>query len=141
MFGEDLAAQLGLIFALSAITLTMVTGNPIYDAIGSIGIGVLLVMIAILIGREVKDLLVGQGVDPLIDQQMRQWLTQHQDVIQLYNLLTLQLGPDVMVAVKVQMSNELSGPQMIAQINAIEAEFKQQYPQVVWLFFEPDCDN
>jgi len=141
VFGEDLAAQLGLVFALSAIILTMVTGNPIYDAIGSIGIGVLLVVIAILIAREVKDLLVGQGVDPLIEQQMRQSLTEHPHVVQLYNLLTLQLGPDVMVAVKVQMNDELSARQMINQINAIEAQFKQQYPQVAWLFFEPDCNN
>ena len=141
VFGEDLAAQIGLIFALGAIILTMITGNPIYDAIGSIGIGVLLIVIAILIAREVKDLLVGQGVDPLVEKKMRDFLSQHSDITQLYSLLTLQLGPDVMVAIKAQMDTELSSKEMINKINATELAFKQQFPEVVWLFFEPDCKD
>lgn len=141
IFGEDLAAQVGLVFALTAIVMTMVTGNPIYDAIGSIAIGVLLIVIAILIAREVKDLLVGQGVDPLIDSAMRDFLKQRADIDQVYNCLTLQLGPDVMVSIKAQMVKGLSGEEMIERINATEVAFKQQFPQVVWLFFEPDCKD
>jgi len=60
VFGEDLAALLGLIFALIALSATMITGNPVYDALGSIMIGLLLIVIAILVGREVKALLVGR---------------------------------------------------------------------------------
>ncbi len=141
VFGEDLAAQVGLVFALGAIVLTMITGNPIYDAIGSIGIGVLLIIIAILIGREVKDLLIGQGVDPIIDKEMREFLANRDDIVELYNVLTMQLGPDVMVAIKAKMNTELSAQQMIEQINQTEADFKQQFPQVLWLFFEPDCKD
>ena len=103
----------------------MVTGNPIYDAIGSIGIGVLLIIIAILIRREVKDLLIGQGVDPIIDRQMREFLANRDDIVELYNVLTMQLGPDVMVAIKAKMNTELSAQQMIEQINQTEADFKQ----------------
>ena len=125
VFGEDLAAQVGLVFALGAIVLTMITGNPIYDAIGSIGIGVLLIIIAILIGREVKDLLIGQGVDPIIDKEMREFLANRDDIVELYNVLTMQLGPDVMVAIKAKMNTELSAQQMIEQINQTEADFKQ----------------
>ena len=103
----------------------MVTGNPIYDAIGSIGIGVLLIIIAILIRREVKDLLIGQGVNPIIDRQMREFLANRDDIVELYNVLTMQLGPDVMVAIKAKMNTELSAQQMIEQINQTEADFKQ----------------
>ncbi|NRA84656.1 MAG: hypothetical protein HRU22_13065 [Gammaproteobacteria bacterium] len=105
--------------------MTMVTGNPIYDAIGSIGIGVLLIIIAILIRREVKDLLIGQGVNPIIDRQMREFLANRDDIVELYNVLTMQLGPDVMVAIKAKMNTELSAQQMIEQINQTEADFKQ----------------
>jgi len=141
VFGEDIAAQAGLVFALGAIGLTMVTGNPIYDAIGSIVIGILLVVIAILVAREVKDLLIGQGVDPLIDQEMREFLQQQSQVAKVYNMLTLQLGNDVMVAIKAQMPKDLSGQEQVDAINKTEAAFKAQFPQVLWLFFEPDCKD
>lgn len=141
VFGEDLAAQLGLVFALGAIILTMVTGNPIYDAIGSIGIGVLLIVIAVLVAREVKDLLIGQGVDPFIDKEMREFLDQQKSVEHVFNMLTLQMGEDVMVAIKAKMPENLSGTELIAAINEVEKAFKQQFPQVLWLFFEPDCKD
>jgi len=141
VFGEDLAAQLGLIFALCAIGLTMITGNPIYDAIGSIVIGILLIIVAILVGKEVKDLLIGQGVSPDVDEQMRSYMTKQPHVVQVYNMLTMQLGDDVMVAVKAQMDKGLSGIEQVEAINAAEAAFKQQFPQVMWLFFEPDCKD
>jgi len=141
VFGEDLAAQMGLVFALAAIGLTMITGNPIYDAIGSIVIGILLIIIAILVAREVKDLLVGQGVDPLVDVKMREFLHNQPQVRGIYNMLTLQLGNDVMVAIKAQMPAGLSGKEQIDAINQTEAAFKAEFPQVLWLFFEPDCKD
>jgi len=141
VFGEDVAAQAGLVFALCAIGLTMITGNPIYDAIGSIVIGILLIIIAILVAREVKDLLIGQGVDPLVDQEMREFLKQQSQITQVYNLLTLQLGNDVMVAIKAQMPKGQSGQELIDAINQTEVAFKEKFPQVLWLFFEPDCKD
>ncbi len=64
VFGEDIAALLGLTFALVAVGLVILTGNPVFDALGSIVIGVLLIIIALMIGIQVKRLLIGQGVDP-----------------------------------------------------------------------------
>jgi cation diffusion facilitator family transporter len=64
VFGEDIAALLGLVFALAAVTATFLTGNPLWDALGTIMIGVLLIVIAFFIAIEVKDLLIGQSVDP-----------------------------------------------------------------------------
>lgn len=138
IFGEDLAALLGLVFALVAVSLTMLSGNPVYDAVGTVGIGVLLIVIAVLIGVEVKSLLIGQGVEPLTDREMREFLSARQEVAELLNLLTMQLGDRVMVALKARMAPAASADAMIDAINLVEADFRRQFPQVMWLFFEPD---
>jgi cation diffusion facilitator family transporter len=141
VFGEDLAALLGLSFALIAIILTIITGNPAYDAMGSIFIGGLLIVIAFLIGIEVQALLIGQSVEPRQRTQMLDFLQQRDEIDQVFNLLTLQLGNDVMVAVKAKMANVDSAKSLIKAINICEAELKQAFPQVLWLFFEPDIED
>lgn len=141
IFGEDLAALLGLIFALVAVVATMITGNPVYDAIGSIGIGVLLIVIAVFIAVEVKALLIGQGVEPRVKEEMLKFLGERPEIKKVYNLLTLQLGPDVMVAVKAEMSRFLSPRDMIDDINRVEAALRAQFPDVRWCFFEPDASD
>lgn len=139
IFGEDLAALLGLVFALLAVVATMITGNPVYDAIGSIGIGVLLIVIAVFIAIEVKALLIGQGVDPQTKAQMLKFLESQPEIKRVFNLLTLQLGPDVMVAIKAEMSRYLSPKDMIDDINRVEAALRKEFPDVRWCFFEPDA--
>jgi cation diffusion facilitator family transporter len=141
VFGEDLAALLGLSFALIAIILTIITGNPAYDAMGSISIGVLLVVIAFLIGIEVQALLIGQSVEPEKRVQMLKFLETQAEIDQVFNLLTLQLGKDVMVAVKAKMAKTDSAEALVGAINRCETAFKKAYPQVLWLFFEPDLKD
>jgi cation diffusion facilitator family transporter len=141
VFGEDLAALLGLCVALIAITLTIITGNPAYDAIGSISIGILLVVIAFVIGIEVKALLIGQSMEPEQRIQMLQFLQKQDEIDQVFNLLTLQLGKDVMVAVKAKMVKMDSAESLVKAINRCEVALKQAFPQVLWLFFEPDIEN
>lgn len=138
VFGEDFAALLGLVFALFAVGLTMATGNPFYDALGSIVIGSLLVLIAICIGIEVKSLLIGQGVEPDLKKKMVASLEEEDKVAEVLNLLTFQLGNDVMVAVKARMHKCESADEMIAAINACEQRFRSHFPETLWLFFEPD---
>lgn len=140
VFGEDLAALLGLCFALFALLLTMLTGNPIYDALGSVVIGVLLVVIAVALSIEVKSLLIGQGVEPEILAEMRSYLEAQEEVEQIIHILTLQLGDDVMVAVKAKMTGFASPEAMVQGINRCEKALKQQFPQVLWSFFEPDLE-
>jgi len=141
VFGEDLAALLGLCFALIAITLTIFTGNPVYDALGSISIGVLLVVIAFLIGIEVQALLIGQSVESEQRVRMLKFLETQAEIDQVFNLLTLQLGKDVMVAVKAKMAKTDSAEALVEAINRCETAFKKAYPQVLWLFFEPDLKD
>lgn len=141
VFGEDLAALLGLCLALVAIMLTIITGNPVFDAMGSISIGVLLVVIAFLIGIEVQALLIGQSVAPEQRIQMLEFLQKQNEIEQVFNLLTLQLGKDVMVAVKAKMIKLDSAESLVEAINRCEVALKKTFPQVLWLFFEPDLKD
>jgi cation diffusion facilitator family transporter len=141
IFGEDLAALLGLMFAFIAVSITWATGDPMYDAIGSIVIGVLLLIVAILVGIEVKAMLVGQGVEDHIKRDMIHYVEQQPNIDKVYNMLTLQMGKDVMVAVKARMKPANSDLALIESINQTEALFRKQFPQVTFLFFEPDIHD
>ena len=138
IFGEDLAALGGLVLALGFIGLTMFTGSPVWDAVGSICIGVLLVLVAILVGVEVKALLVGQSAEPHVLARMRAHLEGQPQVAQLYSVITQQLGNEIMVAVKARMQPLGSDVALIEAINAVERGLREAFPKVRWIFFEPD---
>lgn len=138
IFGEDLAALLGLVLALIAVILTVVTGNPIWDAIGTVCIGALLIIVAVFVAIEVKAMLIGQSVDPLRQQQIREFLDARPEVARVISLITLQLGNEVMVSVQAQMREEHSVAGLTEQINTVERAMKQAFPEVRWSFFEPD---
>ncbi len=136
--GEDLAALAGLVLALAAVLATIVTGNPLYDALGTIAIGAVLIVVAVMVSIEVKSLLIGESADPEIQDAMRATLVARAEVAEVYRMITLQLGNDLMVSVKARMSEQQSAMQLIDDINRVEAAFKASYPQVRWMFFEPD---
>ncbi|QWP76150.1 cation diffusion facilitator family transporter [Lysobacter sp. K5869] len=138
IFGEDLAALLGLVLALIAVMLTVLTGNPIWDAIGTVCIGALLIIVAVFVAIEVKAMLIGQSVDPLRQQQIREFLDARPEVARVISLITLQLGNEVMVSVQAQMREEHSVAGLTEQINTVERAMKQAFPEVRWSFFEPD---
>ncbi len=138
IFGEDFAALSGLAFALVAVVATVLTGNPAWDAIGTIAIGVLLVVVAIFVAIEVKDLLIGQSVDPDREREIRRFIEARPEVARVMNLITLQLGNDVMVSVQAQMREAAGALALVAQINEVERAMKQAFPEVRWSFFEPD---
>jgi cation diffusion facilitator family transporter len=138
VFGEDIAALLGLVFALVAIVATYLTGNPLWDALGTISIGVLLIVIAFFVAIEVKDLLIGQSVDPSTLTEMRAFLSERPEINEVFNLLTMQFGPDAMVAIKARMNPAGTELDLIAAINRVESDFRSRFGMVTWLFFEPD---
>ena len=82
--GEDIAALGGLVFALIALLLAIATGNPIFDALGSFVIGVLLIVVAMLIVREVKSLIVGESADPLVHAGIEQFIAARPDVEKIW---------------------------------------------------------
>ena len=138
IFGEDLAALLCLMFALLAVIATMVTGNPLWDAIGTIGIGALLIIVAVFVAIEVKAMLIGQSVDPERQAQIKQFLDGRPEIDEVLNLITLQLGNEAMVATKARMRETRDMDSAIAEINRVEKAMKQAFPEVQWSFFEPD---
>jgi cation diffusion facilitator family transporter len=139
IFGEDLAALLGLVFALVAVVATMVTGNPLWDAIGTIGIGALLIIVAVFVAIEIKAMLIGQSVDPERQRQIRQFLDGRPEIIRVISVITMQLGNEAMVSVQAQMREERDVRALVEQINTIERAMKQAFPEVRWSFFEPDA--
>lgn len=141
ILGEDLAALFGLTLAFVAVTVTWITGNPLWDALGSIGIGVLLIVVAVLVGVEVKQMLIGQGVERELHQEMIDMLQAQPGLEKVLNLLTMQMGPDVMVAVKARMKPAGSEAALLAAINRTEAAFRDRFPKVAFLFFEPDSHD
>ena len=139
IFGEDLAALLGLAFALLAVVATMVTGDPVYDAIGSLGIGALLITVAIFVAIEIKAMLIGQSVEPIQREAIRQFITGRPEIKQVFSLITLQMGNDIMVAVQAEMTEpDASTAVNIQRINETEKALKLAFPEVRWSFFEPD---
>jgi cation diffusion facilitator family transporter len=138
VFGEDLAALGGLVIALLFIALSVLTGNPTWDAVGSIVIGVLLIVVAVLVGVETKALLVGQSAEPQVVVAIRSHLSAQPEVAQVYNLLTQQLGADLMVAVKARMTPQPSDLALVEAINRVEQTVREKFPSVRWMFFEPD---
>ncbi len=141
VFGEDLAALLGLSLAMCALLAAIATGNPVYDAWGSMAIGLLLIVVALMIGVEIKALLVGQGVEAHTRAEMIAFLESEPAIDEVFNVLTLQLGRDVMVAVKAKMHERTGAKKLVADINHTESLFRQRFPQVQWLFFEPDVED
>jgi cation diffusion facilitator family transporter len=138
VFGEQVAALLGLVFALIAVAATMVTGNPDYDALGTLGIGALLIVVAVFVAVEVKALLIGQSVSPARRKAICEFLNARPEIRTVYNVITLQLGNDIMVAVQAGMDPDMRAADLVTQINGIEVEMKRTFPEVKWSFFEPD---
>ena len=141
VLGEDIAALLGLSFALIAVLLSVITGNPVFDAIGSIGIGVLLVFISFFLAIKVKSLLIGQSTDDETRNEIINFLETRPEIEKILNLITIQLGPQIMVAVKARMRETDSVGQLIKNINTCEAELKKHNPAINWVFFEPDIED
>ena len=141
VFGEDVAALFGLVFALLAVTATWLTGNPVWDAIGTISIGALLIVVAVFVAIEVKELLIGQSVDPQLLDEMGEFLRARPEVEEVYSLLTMQFGPDAMVAVKARMVPTGSERALVETINQLERAFRERFDSIAWLFFEPDVED
>jgi cation diffusion facilitator family transporter len=137
ILGEDFAALLGLALALIAVLMTMVTGNPMWDGLGSMWIGVILIVVAAGIGNEIMALLIGQSADPETVKAIRRFVEQHEGVDTVFRVLTLQLGTSLMVSLKLKLKAVTAG-ELISRINEIEVALRIEFPEIQWLFVEPD---
>ena len=138
VLGEDLAALLGLVVAFAFLGLAVITGNSMFDALGSITIGVILVCVSIFIAIRIKGLIVGRSAEDDLQHGIRAEVAANAGIDDLLNAITLQLGPQVMLALKVRMHAGLSIEQAVDHLNQLERSIKAKFPEVAWCFVEPD---
>lgn len=138
VFGEDLAALVGLLIAFCFVAIASVTGNPFYDALGSMCIGVLLIVVATFVGIRVQSLLLGRSADPDIAQAIEQFISADPDIETVFNVITLQMGQKIMLAAKILMRPDLTVTNASNKINTLETKLKDRFPEIGWCFIEPD---
>ena len=136
---EDVAALLGLAFAFVGVGLTIITGNSMWDAIGTLAIGVLLVTVAVILGIETKSLLVGEGATLEDDTRIREVFNASDRVESLIHMKTLYLGPDeLMVAAKVAFAPKSKLGDVALSINELESAIRAAVPAARVIYIEPD---
>jgi cation diffusion facilitator family transporter len=135
---EDSGAITGLLFALIGITLAEVTGNARWDALGSIGIGLLLGVIAVVLAIEMKSLLIGEAVSPEVDASIRAAILDGPEVARIIHLRTSHLGPDdVVLAAKLEFTCDTTAA-LAGAIDTVEARVRASSPIIRLIFLEPD---
>lgn len=138
VFGEDIAALLGLALALIFVALAAATGNPMFDALGSMCIGAVLIVVSVFLFLRVQSLLVGRSADPVVQQLIEEIINEQAEIEELLNTITFQLGPDTMLAAKIKFRPDTDLATAVDSINALEKRLKERVPELKWCFVEPD---
>jgi cation diffusion facilitator family transporter len=137
---EDIAALAGLAIALVALTATAITGNPVYDALGTLAVGALLCVVAVLVLLEVKSMSAGESVSPALEAEIRAFVETQPEVEHVVNMITQDYGTYIMVALKVKMKRMPSDIALVSAINDVEERMQRRFtaPRLRFSFFEPD---
>ncbi len=138
ILGEDCAALVGLTLALAGLGVAALTGDPVYDAMGSMAIGMVLILVSLFIAFHIRTLIVGRSAEPELVGVIREVIKEDERIEDLLNLITLQFGPDVMVAAKLRLPARLTVQEAVESINRLERRIKRAVPAVRWCFMEPD---
>ncbi|MBT2445469.1 cation diffusion facilitator family transporter [Streptomyces sp. ISL-36] len=136
---EDLGALVGLVLALAGVSLALATGDGLWDGIGTLCIGVLLILIAIILAAETKSLLLGEaaGVDEV--KRIEEAVVDGETVTRLIHMRTLHLGPEeLLVAAKVAVQHDDTATEVAAAINAAEERIRAAVPIARVIYLEPD---
>ena len=135
---EDLGAMFGLVFALIAVVLAEVTGEPRWDGVGTLVIGVLLGIIAIVLAIEMKSLLIGESATEEDRARLRAALDDSPEIDRVVDIRTQHLGPEeLLVAAEVDFADHLSADQMPAAVAAVEARLRAVVPAATHVYLEP----
>ena len=141
VLGEDFAAILGLVLAFGFLTAALITDNPIYDAYGSICIGIVLIAVAIFVAFRIQSLLIGKSAEPELQDLIKELIAADENIDHLFNAITMQFGPRVMLAAKIKMDDNITVGEAAEHINALERNIKAAFPEVGWCFIEPDTTD
>jgi cation diffusion facilitator family transporter len=136
---EDFAALIGLALALCGVVLTWVTGNGRWDGAGSLGIGVLLGCVAVILAVEMKSLLIGESADADVERAIVAALEDGPEVERVIHLRTLHVGPEtLLVAAKIAVSRDQSTAALVAGIDTAERRVRAAVPIAELIYLEPD---
>lgn len=136
---EDLGAEVGLIIALAAVSTTLVTDDPMWDGIGTLSIGILLTVIAIILAKEMKSLLLGETASDKVEVSIKDAIEADEQVDALIHLRTQHIGPDeLLVGAKVSFAASLTVPGLASAVNRVEASVRRVVPQARVMYIEPD---
>jgi cation diffusion facilitator family transporter len=139
IFGEDFAAVLGLALALIAVGVAWLTGDPMWDAVGTLAIGAVLIGVAVFLAVEIKSLLLGEAADPGLVKVIEEVAAEDARILKVLRALTVQQGPgEIMVACKLQFKDDLVAGVVVDAINQFEKRLQARSPEVKWSFVEPD---
>ena len=139
---EDTGALIGLMFALTGVGLTMLTGQPVWDGIGTVAIGVLLGLIAVILMIEMHSLLIGEGATSQEDRAIRTALEQTDNIDRLIHIRTQYLGPEeLLVGAKIALAADTDLATVAATIDAAEEAVRAAVPAVTVIYLEPDLDR
>ncbi len=141
VLAEDNAAIIGLLLAFGFVSVAVITGDPVYDAAGSICIGVVLILISIFVATRIKALIIGKSAEPELQEIINSIIANDDAIDNVLNTITVQFGPEVMLAAKIKMHSGISIEMAVERINALEQKIKERVPQVGWCFIEPDCQQ
>ncbi|MCB1592911.1 MAG: cation transporter [Alphaproteobacteria bacterium] len=137
---EDIAAMSGLLVALIGLTLALVTGNPFWDGVASVGIGLVLGLTAVFLAYETKGLLIGEAANPEIVRDVREKISALPEVTGVNEVLTLHMGPDfILVTISADFENNLPVGQIEKVIQKIDQQIKQDHPLVKRVFIEAEA--
>lgn len=142
VFGENLAAVLGLALAFVALVVASETGDSRWDAVGSMAIGVVLILVAVFLAVEVQSLLVGEAADPEVEETARAVVAEDPRLAEVLHCITVQQGPgEVMVALKIRFAPDLTADHVSHAIDDFEKRLRARVTSVRWCFVEPDLPH
>ena len=135
---EDTAAEVGLSMAFLGVALAAVTGDPLWDALGTLGIGALLAVVAIVLGMEMYSLLLGEAASPQEQATIRDTIASTPAVAHLLQLRTMHLGPeDLLIVAQVELRPELSADDAARVIDEVQERLRAAVPNARIVYLEP----
>lgn len=139
---EDFAALIGLVVALGCVTIAVITGNGVWDGVGSIVIGLLLAFVAVVLAVETKSMLIGESAVAEVEQKITAELESVEEVDRVIHLRTLHIGPEeLLVAAKIAVTHDDTAAEVARGIDAAESRIREAVPEARHIYIEPDLDR